>query len=101
MAAVAVGMDMRVHWYDVLGLTGVALITAAYLAIQMGRIKSNLLLYSVWNGVGALFVLISLAFDFNLSAFVVEAFWLVISAVGVWRWWSTRKGDRMGIARKA
>jgi hypothetical protein len=101
MAAVAVGEDMHVRWYDVLGLAGVALITGAYLAIQMGRIKSTRLLYSVWNGVGALFVLISLAFDFNLSAFVVEAFWLVISAVGVWRWWSARKGDRLGMARNA
>jgi hypothetical protein len=92
---------MTIHWYDVLGLAGVALITAAYLAIQIGRIESTRLLYSAWNGTGALFVLISLAFDFNLSAFVVEAFWLVISVLGVWRWWSTTRGGRLEIARKA
>jgi hypothetical protein len=91
-------MGIHIHWHDILGLTGVALITGAYLAIQMGRISSTRLTYSVWNGVGAVLVMISLAFDFNLAAFVVEAFWLVISALGAWRWWANSRGDRMGLA---
>jgi hypothetical protein len=95
------GMDMHVHWYDVLGLVGVALIAGAYLAIQAGWILSTRLLYSVWNGAGALFVLVSLVFDFNLPAFVVEVFWLAISVLGAWRWWSTARGSRVNVAGKA
>jgi hypothetical protein len=29
---------------------------------------------------------VSLLFDFNLSALIVESFWVLISAVGIVRW---------------
>jgi hypothetical protein len=29
----------------------------------------------------------SLLFNFNLSAFIVEAFWALISLFGVWKQW--------------
>ncbi len=97
------GADMHIHlhWYDVLGLIGVALIAGAYLAIQAGWILSTRLLYSFWNGAGALLVLVSLAFDFNLSAAVVEVFWLAISFLGAWRWWSNNRGSRVGVSGKS
>jgi hypothetical protein len=40
----------------------------------------------VLNGLGALFILYSLWFDFNLSAFLIELIWLLISLVGLGRW---------------
>jgi hypothetical protein len=38
--------------------------------------------YSLVNAVGAVFILVSLYFKFNLSAVMVEFFWLVISLMG-------------------
>jgi hypothetical protein len=41
--------------------------------------------YSMANGFGAALVLVSLWFNFNLSAFVIEIFWLLISLLGIIR----------------
>ena len=41
--------------------------------------------YSVLNAVGASFLVVSLLFDFNLSALMVESFWALISAIGIIR----------------
>ena len=55
----------------------------AYLLLQMGRLDAADVRYSAGNGLGAALVLVSLGFEFNLSAFLVEAFWLVISIGGL------------------
>lgn len=77
---------MNYSWSDLLGNVGVALIILAYLGIQLGRLDARGLGYSVANAVGALLVLVSLIQDFNLSAFIIEAFWVLISLIGIWRW---------------
>ena len=66
-----------------LGNIGVFLIILTYLLLQLRRITSESLLYSVLNAVGAALIIVSLLFDFNLSAFIVEAFWVIISLVGI------------------
>ena len=70
---------------DVVGMLGAAMIVATYFLLQSERIAANSLVYSVANGVGAAAILFSLVFDFNLSAFVIEFFWLLISVYGVSR----------------
>ena len=62
-----------------------ASIVATYFLLQVGKIESRSLAYSVVNGLGASAILFSLYFDFNLSAFAIEAFWLMISIYGVYR----------------
>ena len=74
---------MNVRWYDVIGLIGVGLIIVAYLLLQMERLHSRDLGYSVINLVGALLIAFSLLFAFNLSAFVIEIIWVVISILGI------------------
>jgi putative Ca2+/H+ antiporter (TMEM165/GDT1 family) len=74
---------MNYHWYDFVGNVGVALILFAYLAIQLGKIEAKQLSYSVLNLLGALFILISLIYAFNLSAVIIEAAWLIISLFGI------------------
>ena len=69
--------------YDLLGNIGVVLIILTYLLLQLRRITSESLLYSVLNMVGAALIIVSLLFDFNLSAFIVEAFWVIISVIGI------------------
>jgi predicted membrane protein len=74
---------MDYGWYDLVGNVGVALMVLAYLLLQAEKLRSSDLSYSLMNGVGALLVLISLLYRFNLSAFLVEAFWLLISIYGL------------------
>jgi len=76
-------MSFDYHWHDLLGNLGVLLIIGSYFWMQIGRISGQAPLYSIVNAVGAVLVLISLYFDFNLSAALVESFWLVISVLGL------------------
>jgi len=41
--------------------------------------------YPAINGLGAIFILVSLYYSFNPASFVIELFWLVISGVGLFR----------------
>jgi hypothetical protein len=78
---------MSYAWHDFVGNVGVATILGSYLALQLGRLGGRSLAYSALNGLGAALVLVSLAYDFNLSAFVIEACWVAISLFGMWRAW--------------
>ncbi|MBC7796674.1 MAG: hypothetical protein H7Z37_07370 [Pyrinomonadaceae bacterium] len=69
--------------YDFAGNIGTFLIIGTYLLLQFGKIDSKTLLYSILNALGAGLIIVSLAFDFNFSAFVVELFWVLISAFGI------------------
>jgi len=74
---------MEYAWYDFVGNVGVGLMVLGYLLLQAEKVRSADLSYSLMNGVGALLVLISLFYRFNLSAFLVEGFWLLISIYGL------------------
>ncbi len=66
------------------------MIIGAFFLLQIEKLKSESLSYSLLNGVGALLVLISLIYSFNLAAFILEIFWLAISLIGVWRYFKKR-----------
>lgn len=74
---------LNYSWYDLAGNVGVGLIIGSYLLLQLNRWHSRQLRYSLVNALGALLVILSLFFDFNLSAFLVEFFWLLVSLLGV------------------
>ena len=74
---------MEYTWHDLVGNLGVALIVLAYLGLQIGRLDGRAMSYSVMNGLGASLILVSLWFNFNLSSFIIEIFWLAISGVGI------------------
>jgi len=77
---------------DAVGVLGAALVVLAYFLLQTGRLAADALTFLVLNGVGAAGILVSLCFDFNLGAFVIEGFWLAISLYGVFRVLSRRRG---------
>ncbi|MGB5354600.1 MAG: hypothetical protein WBN32_13385 [Woeseia sp.] len=77
---------MNYSWHDVIGNIGVLLILAGYLFLQLGKLHPASLQFSLVNGLGAFLILFSLWFEFNLSAFVVEAAWLLISIFGIARY---------------
>ncbi|GBD90202.1 hypothetical protein BMS3Abin04_00919 [bacterium BMS3Abin04] len=76
---------MHYNIIDLLGNVGVAFIIVTYLLLQLNRMDSKSILYSLLNALGALFVIISLIQNFNISAFIIEGFWLIISLIGLVR----------------
>jgi len=82
---------MGYTWYDFVGNVGVFLLLAAYLLLQLNKLSSNQISYSVLNGLGAILIIVSLVYEFNLSAFAIEFFWLLISLVGVVNYYRSKK----------
>ena len=82
---------MSYEWHDLLGNLGVAMVLWCYLLLQLQRLDITALPYSLYNGIGAALILVSLVIDFNLSSFVIEIAWLAISFYGVARWWSQHR----------
>ncbi|MGB3457450.1 MAG: hypothetical protein WBG08_00080 [Litorimonas sp.] len=76
---------------DLVGLSGVALILFAYFALQTDRLAAEDWRFSALNGLGAVLIMVSLWFTFNLASFVIEVFWLAISLFGLWKAWRRRK----------
>ena len=74
---------MNYTFYDFLGNVGVAIIIVTYILLQLQKIRSESFLYSLLNAIGSGLIIFSLIFSFNLSAFIVEILWLVISLFGV------------------
>lgn len=71
--------------HDLLGNLGVLFILVTYLLLQLEKVDVSSLLYSFLNAIGAGLILYSLFFEFNLSAFLIESAWLVISLYGLVR----------------
>ena len=76
---------MEYQWHDLIGNAGVVAILATYALVQLDRMAVRDLSYSLLNALGAVFILVSLMFDFNLSSFVIEVVWLVISVYAIVR----------------
>ena len=74
---------MNYDWFDFIGIVGVFTIILTYVLLQIGKIRSESLLYSVLNAVGASLIIISFRYKFNFSAFIVEFFWVLISLYGI------------------
>jgi len=87
---------MSVDLFDLAGFVGVLLIVIAYLLLQLEKLPSSSLSFSLLNASGSLLIALSLFFKFNLSAFLIEVFWFLISLIGLARWIIARKkrGER-------
>lgn len=67
---------------DIIGLAGSALFIAAFAYANVAK-QLNKIAFNFANLVGAILLLISLSVTFNLAAFVLEAAWGTIAAVGL------------------
>ena len=67
---------------DIIGLLGSALFIAAFAYANVSK-SLNKIWFNLANLVGAILLLISLSVTFNLAAFVLEAAWGSIAAVGL------------------
>lgn len=82
---------MNYVWYDAVGTLGVAVIILTYVALQLGKLRSESLAYSVLNAFGASLIIVSLVYNFNFPAFIVEFFWLLISLFGIGKYFFRKK----------
>jgi hypothetical protein len=72
-------------WYELVGLAGVALVLLAYFGLQAGKLRGDGVFFQVLNILGAGGIALSLVYDFNLSAMVIELSWIAISVYGLVR----------------
>lgn len=81
---------MTLDWPDLAGLFGVALVLGGYLLVQMRVLDARGAVFLIGNTFGALLLLLSLLYAFNLSAFVIQCAWIAISLYGLIRLWRER-----------
>ena len=76
--------------YDIAGLIGSAIVIIAYFATQAGWFSANDPRFAWANLIGAALIIVSLMMDWNLAAFVMEIFWILISIFGLVRYYAHR-----------
>ena len=86
------------EWHDISGSAGVILVVGCYLFLQLRRLATESLSYSHLNAIGAALILVSLSVEFNLSAVLIELFWLIISVYGIFGWF---RGERVSTSRES
>ena len=74
---------MEYHFYDFVGNVGVVLVLGCYLLVQTRKMLVTGTTFTVLNILGAAMILYSLYYEFNLSAFIIEVAWLLISLIGL------------------
>ncbi len=72
---------------DGIGMLGTLLVLVAYYLLQLEKADPRGLGYNMLNLLGAVFLLISLCFSFNLASVVMEVFWMGASLIGLWKYW--------------
>ena len=76
---------IALHWYDVVGLGGTLSILLAFMLLQTRRLSGTGLVYQLLNLFGAAGILVSLFGTFNLSVFLLELAWVIVSLYGIVR----------------
>ena len=64
---------------NIVGFIGAGLFLLAYFLLQYGKVTSDDVRYLYLNAAGAMGVIVSLFWFWNLPCFVVESAWLLIS----------------------
>ncbi len=84
-------MALNLEWYDWVGIAGTLMVLGAFLLLQAGRLSGTSIVYQLLNLFGAGGVLVSLLGKFNVSVFVLELTWVLISAYGIARTFKSRR----------
>jgi len=75
---------------DIIGIFGVLVIVIAYILMQIDRIDPKGFYFSLWNTLGAIMILVSLLYAWNLASFVMEVIWFSLSLFGTIKGWEKR-----------
>jgi len=76
---------------DIVGFFGTATYLASYILLQKKASFAQTVAYSAMNLAAAMFVIISLLYSFNMSAFVSQCIWVVVSSYGMYKAYSRNK----------
>jgi len=82
--------------FNIIGTSGVGFILLAYFLMQLGKITSKELKYSLLNLIGACLIMISLLHRWNLPSAVIEICWISISAFGVYKALKNKREKKNG-----
>ena len=78
-------MSFTFAHHDIIGILGAGLIVLAYFLNQSRILPSENIRYPLLNLAGAVFLLYSLYFSFNLASVLIEVFWIGISLLGIYK----------------
>jgi hypothetical protein len=84
-------MALNLQWYDWVGVAGTLMVLGGFLLLQAGRLSGTGIVYQLLNLFGAGGVLLSLLGTFNVSVFLLEAAWMLISGYGIARTFKARR----------
>ena len=87
--------------YDVVGLLGVLIYIGSYFVLQLGWVRGQGYLYPAMNIAAAICVLISLTANFNLASATIQITFILISIVGMTRFYLSRAGLRLSAEERA
>ncbi|MEQ1789528.1 MAG: hypothetical protein ABL857_03695 [Rickettsiales bacterium] len=68
---------------DIIGNIGVACFLLAYYLLQKGTVLHTQVSYLLLNMIGSFLLIFSLLINWNLSAFLLEVAWALISMYGI------------------
>tara|TARA_R110000744_G_scaffold56547_12_gene119281 strand:- start:4113 stop:4379 length:267 start_codon:yes stop_codon:yes gene_type:complete len=77
--------------FDIIGMSGTILVVGAFIMLQLEKINPKSLTYNLTNLSGAVLLLISLCYNFNLASFVIELFWIAASIIGLVKYYTKSK----------
>jgi len=75
---------------DIIGISGAIIILIAYFFLQSNKISAEDFIYSFANLIGSSMILISLFYQWNLASAVIEIAWIIISFIGIYKWYKKR-----------
>ena len=76
--------------HDVAGVIGSVIVIIAYFATQAGWFSANDPRFAWANLIGAFLIIVSLTVAWNLAAFIMEIFWILISVYGLARYYARK-----------
>jgi len=71
---------------DLIGVFGVSFVLITYYLLQVEKIDAKGFWYSFLNLFGAVLIMYSLLYNWNLASVIIEIFWIAISVYGVWKY---------------
>lgn len=84
---------MELSVSDLIGIIGVFIIMIVYTLLQLDKMDAKGFWFSSLNGIGALLIIVSLYYDWNLASFLMESAWLLISLYGVIKYLKVKNED--------
>ena len=71
------------YYSNIIGILGVFLVLLAYFLLQSNIISNKEARFSLLNLIGAVLILYSLLFHWNLASVIIEIAWITISIQGL------------------